>query len=251
MTMTTTLSGRRALVTGASSGLGPFIARALDAAGTSVGIHYHKNKAGAEQLAQTLTQPSAMASADLGVGSEIDAMFAAMTTQLGSVDILVNCAAAESQDVGDLTALSADRWAATQRTNVEAPLLLTQHFAAQKIPGAIINVTSIEAHRPAPGHAHYSTSKAGLEMLTRAAALELGPGDIRVNAIAPGLIHRAGIEEGWPEGVNAWIDAAPLGRLVDPEDIAAAAVFLASDAARSISGTVLTIDCGLSTRSGW
>lgn len=249
--MTTTLSGRRALVTGASSGLGPFIARALDAAGASVGIAYHSNQEGAQQLANTLTQPSAIAGADLGKSSEIDAMFNAITSQIGPVDILVNCAAVESQDVGDLTALTAERWAATQKTNVEAPLLLTQHFAAQNVAGAIINITSIEAHRPAPGHSHYSTSKAGLEMLTRAAALELGPNNIRVNAIAPGLIHREGIEAGWPEGVNAWVEAAPLGRLVDPQDIAAAAVFLASDAANSISGTVLTIDCGLSTRSGW
>ena len=88
-------------------------------------------------------------------------------------------------------------------------------------------------------------------MLTKASALEFGTRGIRVNAIAPGLINREGIEEGWPEGVAAWKAAAPLGRLVDPNDIANTCVFLASPMSSSISGTVLTIDCGLSIKPGW
>ena len=88
-------------------------------------------------------------------------------------------------------------------------------------------------------------------MLTKSAALEFGPRGLRVNAIAPGLIWRDGIEEGWPEGVKAWNAAAPLGRLVQPDDIASAVVFLSSDAAASITGIVLTIDCGLSIKPGW
>ena len=88
-------------------------------------------------------------------------------------------------------------------------------------------------------------------MLTKAAALEYGPKGIRVNAIAPGLIHRDGIEQAWPEGVGAWTAAAPLGRLVNPVDIASTCVFLSSLAAGSISGVVLTVDCGLSVRPGW
>ena len=88
-------------------------------------------------------------------------------------------------------------------------------------------------------------------MLTKSAALEFGQLGIRVNAVAPGLIWRDGIEAGWPEGVNAWNEAAPLGRLVSPDDIASAVVFLSSEAAASITGTVLTIDCGLSVKSGW
>ena len=249
--ITFSLEGRRALVTGASSGLGPFIARQLDAAGASVGIHYHQNLAGAESLKATMNQPSTINKADLGNTTDVERLFQATIDAIGPVDILINCAAAESQDVEDLTSLTPARWAATQKANVEAPLVLSQQFAAQGIPGAIVNISSIEAHRPATGHSHYSTSKAALEMLTRASALELGHAGIRVNAIAPGLIAREGIEAGWPEGVNAWIEAAPLQRLVDPDNIASAVVFLVSDAAASITGTVLTIDCGLSTRSGW
>lgn len=88
-------------------------------------------------------------------------------------------------------------------------------------------------------------------MLTRSAALEFGPKNIRVNAIAPGLIWREGIEINWPEGVTAWQESAPLGRLVMPEQIASAVVFLSSEAADSITGTVLTIDAGLTVKSGW
>lgn len=245
------LSGRNALVTGASSGLGPYIVAMLDEAGANVALHYHGNKAGAEQVAKQCAGSTVTIQADLSDLESVGRLFNQATTALGELSILVNCAAADSQNVEDLANLTVAQWANTQRTNVDAPMLLTQMFAAQGVGGSIVNISSIEGSRPAPGHAHYATSKAALEMLTQAAALEFGPGGVRVNAIAPGLIHREGIEEGWPEGVNAWKSAAPLTRLVDPEHIAAAVVFLASDAAGSTSGTVMTIDCGLSIKPGW
>ena len=241
------LKGKRALVTGASSGLGAFIAMHLDAAGAYVTIHYHKNQAGAESLTANLTNPAELIKADLNNHDSIIALF----NRAAPVDILVNCAAAESQDVTDLNALESKRWRSTQQTNVEAPLLLIQQLAAQSQPACVTNISSIEGSRPAPGHSHYSASKAALEMLTKSAALEFGQLGIRVNAVAPGLIWRDGIEAGWPEGVNAWNEATPLGRLVSPDDIASAVVFLSSEAAASITGIVLTIDCGLSVRSGW
>jgi len=249
--MQISLAGRNALVTGASSGLGPFIVQALDEAGANIALHYHGNKAGAETVAGGCSNRTAIIQADLGDAGSVDQLFNNAAAALGDITILVNCAAAESQNVEDLAKLSNGQWAATQQANVQAPMKLIQHFAAQEQPGSVINISSIEGSRPAFGHAHYSTSKAALEMLTRAAALEFGPLGVRVNAIAPGLIHRDGIEEGWPEGVNAWKSAAPLGRLVDPRNIGSAAVYLASDNAASISGSVLTIDCGLSVRPGW
>lgn len=247
MTDLLSLNGKRALVTGASSGLGPIIATALDAAGASVGIHYHQNLEGAESLAATLTNPTTLLQADLSQSESVASLFEAAAP----VNILVNCAAAESQNVEDLDKLDSERWRNTQQTNVEAPLVLIQKLAEQSSAAAVINISSIEGSRPAPGHGHYSTSKAALEMLTKSAALEFGPIGLRVNAIAPGLIWRDGIEEGWPEGVKAWNAAAPLGRLVQPDDIASAVVFLSSDAAASITGIVLTIDCGLSIKPGW
>src|SRR5690606_36155091 len=123
--------------------------------------------------------------------------------------------------------------------------------SAGRAGGAVVNIASIEGRQPAPGHAHYAASKAALLMFTKAAALELGSLGIRVNAVSPGLVHREGIEEAWPEGVERWQSAAPLKRLGQPADIADAALFLASDAARWITGAELVVDGGVSTRPTW
>ncbi|MCP5038055.1 MAG: SDR family oxidoreductase, partial [Rhodobacteraceae bacterium] len=137
-------------------------------------------------------------------------------------------------------------------TNAGAAVSLSREFAnRQKEGGAIVNISSIEARRPALGHGAYATSKAALEMLTRAMALEFGPVGLRVNAIAPGLIEREGIKNAWPGGVARWQKTCPLGRMGRPEDIAEAAVFLASRAAGFVNGTVLTVDGGMSVVPGW
>ena len=117
--------------------------------------------------------------------------------------------------------------------------------------GAIINIASIEGIQPAVGHSHYAASKAAVLMHTRTAALELGGHGIRVNAVAPGLIEREGIADAWPEGVARWTAACPLGRLGRPEDVADAVLFLASDAARWITGATLIIDGGMLARPTW
>jgi NAD(P)-dependent dehydrogenase (short-subunit alcohol dehydrogenase family) len=211
MSVAISLHGKTALVTGGSSGLGPHIAKKLDEAGASVAIAYHRNQAGAQQLVKQLTQSGCLVQVEMTDPASVQSLFETAVSNLGSIDILVNCAAAESQDVADMADLSIDRWRRTQQANVDAPFLLMQLLASQHRPASAINISSIEASRPASGHSHYSTSKAALEMLTKAAALEFGPIGLRVNAIAPGLIWREGIDEGWPEGVTAWQQAAPLG----------------------------------------
>ena len=113
--------------------------------------------------------------------------------------------------------------------------------------GAIVNIASIEAENAAPMHAHYCAAKAGVAMLTQAAAQELGGHGIRVNCVSPGLIWRDGIEDAWPEGVERWKAAAPLTRLGRPKDIADACLFLASDAAAWITGVNLRVDGGVMT----
>ena len=115
--------------------------------------------------------------------------------------------------------------------------------------GAIVNVASIEALQPAAGHSHYGAAKAAVVAHTRAAALELGPLGIRVNAVAPGLDRPPGDRREWPEGVARWEAACPLGRLGEPADVADACLFLASDAARWITGAVLVVDGGVLARS--
>jgi NAD(P)-dependent dehydrogenase (short-subunit alcohol dehydrogenase family) len=243
------LSGKHALVTGASSGIGAYIAATLDAAGANVTVHYNRNQAGADNVTSKLLNNGQAIQADLKLRGAVNALFDAAVEALGTVSILVNCAA--EQTLFPLKDMSLESWSDMQHTNVDAVFQLSQLFAAQEQPGVIINISSIEGSRPAAGHSHYSTSKAALEMLTKAAAFELGPSNVRVNAVAPGLIWREGIEEDWPEGVNSWKKRAPLSRLGQPSDVANAVLFLASDAASFITGSVLTVDGGMLTQPGW
>ena len=138
------------------------------------------------------------------------------------------------------------------QTNLTSVFSLSKGCVA-RMPGggSFVMVSSIEGADPAPGHGHYAVSKAGLNMLTRSMALEFGEMGIRVNSVAPGLIHRDGIEEGWPEGVARWRDKAPLGRLGDATDVADAVLFLVSPAARWISGANLVVDGGMSAQTRW
>ncbi len=111
--------------------------------------------------------------------------------------------------------------------------------------GAIVNMGSTSALNPGTDHSHYNSAKAAVVMLTRSAAQELGQYNIRVNAVSPGLIARPGIEEQWPDGVARWQNQSPLGRMGEPEDVADACLFLASPAARWISGQNLVLDGGI------
>jgi NAD(P)-dependent dehydrogenase (short-subunit alcohol dehydrogenase family) len=113
--------------------------------------------------------------------------------------------------------------------------------------GAIVNIASIEAHNPAPLHAHYNAAKAALLMHTRAAAAELGRHGIRVNCVSPGLIDREGLADAWPDGVGRYLASVPLARLGQPADVADACLFLASPAARWITGAELVVDGGVLT----
>ena len=114
-----------------------------------------------------------------------------------------------------------------------------------------MNIASIEGHQPAKGHSHYSTSKAGLLMLTKSAALEYADFGIRVNSVSPGLIDDGNLEERWPEGLNRWLNSVPLGRAGSPKDVADAVIFLSSPMARWITGSDLVVDGGVSTNATW
>ena len=245
------LKGKNALVTGASSGLGPYVCNALSEAGVNIAIHFNTNEKEAIRLAGSLKNKNIVLRSDLNNSTQARQLFKKSIGFLGPVSILVNCAAAESQSICPLAEMCEDNWEKTQRINVQAPMILIQEFAKQELPGAIINISSIEASQPTYGHAHYSVSKAALEGLTKASALEFGEMGIRVNSIAPGLINRKDIKESWPEGFAAWKNSAPLGELVQPENIASMVVFLASESASSISGSLVTIDCGLQSKPSW
>ena len=140
-------------------------------------------------------------------------------------------------------------------TNLTAVHRLTRAAAAHLISrdsgGSVVHISSVEGSQPSALHGHYSVSKAGVIMHARAAALEYGAHGIRVNVVSPGLIHRPGIEEQWPEGVARWKAAAPLTRLGTPEDVADACLFLVSPLARWITGVNLVVDGGVLAHPTW
>ena len=243
------LSGRVALVTGAGRGFGRTIAGRLAAAGARVAVHYRGSREGAEAVVAEVRAAGGEARAvagDLTRDGEAARVVDETTEAFGRLDVLANNAV--SYPLAGLMDVSALQWDEVLAANLKSALLCTQAAARSMIAaegGAIVNVTSIGAFRPSPDLVHYGAAKAGLEMLTRSAAIELGPKRIRVNAVAPGVIWREGIEAAWPEGVTAYRAKAPLGRIGQPEDVADACLFLASPAARFITGVTLVVDGGV------
>ncbi|HEX6123036.1 MAG TPA: SDR family oxidoreductase, partial [Ktedonobacterales bacterium] len=187
--------------------------------------------------------------ADLTAADEVAGLMRATVAAFGRVDVLVNNAG--SYPLAGLLEMTLAQWEAVLNANLRSVFLCTQAAARQMIAqgsgGAIINITSIEAENPAPSHSHYNAAKGGVLMHTRASASELGRYGIRVNAVAPGLIWKEDLEREWADGVARFRQAAPLGRLGTPEDVADACLFLASPAARWITGASLTVDGGVMT----
>lgn len=248
------LSGKVALVTGASRNIGAGIARRLAEAGAAVIVHYRSHEDSAARLVDAINAAGGRARALQAELSDADGVAALVDTASdtwGRLDIAINNAG--TFPVRPLLGMSFDEWRSMYADNVESAFLCTQAAARhmRAAGGAIVNVASIESLAPAPEHSHYGSAKAAVAMFTRAAAQELGPYGIRVNAVSPGLIARDGIAEDWPEGVERWMKQAPLGRLGEPEDVADACLFLASPAARWISGHNLVVDGGMLSAKIW
>jgi NAD(P)-dependent dehydrogenase (short-subunit alcohol dehydrogenase family) len=247
------LKGRHALITGSGQGIGLSIARRLAQAGASVILHGRKDTTALRDLSEELSAlpgGSGLILADLSTSQGCAALMQEVQETNGRLDLLINNAA--DQGIAALCDLDPDSVTSMLSTNMAAPILLTRDFARQAKPGAaIVNICSIEAIRPSLGHSHYASSKAGLLQFTRAAACELGPKGVRVNAVCPGLIDRQGLNQDWPEGLNRWIENAPLQRIGTSNDVANAVLFLASDASGFITGSSLNVDGGMDCISGW
>lgn len=247
-------SGRVALVTGAGSGLGRGIATRFAEAGAAVAVNYRTSEAGARAVVEAIQAKGGRAQAiqaDVSRESDARELVGKVAQVFGRLDVLVNNAGVYPGSA--LLEMSAKEWDLVLAANLRSVFLCTQAAARQMVEqgdgGAIVNIASIEAENPAPAHSHYNASKAGVLMHTRAAAQELGRHGIRVNAVSPGLIWREGLERDWPDGVNRYRKAVPLGRLGKPDDVADACLFLASPGARWITGANLVVDGGVLTNT--
>lgn len=247
---TTALTGRVALVTGAAKRLGAAIARGLHAAGAHVVIHFHRSATEAQSLRDELNAARAgsalIVQADLLDTAKLPDLVAATLGGFGRLDLLINNASSfYPTPVGSIDLA---QWDDLIGTNLKAPLFLAQAAAPHlcQTHGLIVNMIDIHAQRPLPSHPVYSTAKAGLAMLTRSLARELGP-EVRVNGIAPGPIL-------WPEGgldpvlQQEIIDKTQLKRSGSPDDIVRTVLFFAKDAPY-VTGQILAVDGGRSV--GW
>jgi NAD(P)-dependent dehydrogenase (short-subunit alcohol dehydrogenase family) len=246
-------SGQVVIVTGSGSGLGSGIAARFAQAGAAVVVNYRASEAGAKAVVteiESMGGQAIAAQADVTQKRDVARLISATLEAFGQLNVLVNNAGI--YPLSSLVDMAEDEWDAVIDTNLRSVFLCTQAAARQMIAqgngGAIINIASIEAENPAPQHSHYNAAKGGVLMHTMAAANELGPHNIRVNAVSPGLIWREGLDEAWPDGVQRYKQAVPLGRLGLPDDVADACLFLASPAVRWITGANLRVDGGVMTK---
>lgn len=249
------VAGQRVLITGGAGGIGAGISRLFAAAGARVAIQYRASAAAAEALSRELCQAHGDGAA-VAIASNLDDADAAPTLisrtveALGGLDGVVNNAGV--QPVQMLAEMTRTEWDAMFATNLSAVFAVSAAAAAALQPsGWITHIASIEATRPALGHAHYAAAKAGVVMHAKAAALEYGPRGVRINTVSPGLTDTGTLRSDWPEGVASWRATVPLGRLGVPDDVARACVFLASSGASFITGHDLVVDGGMLATPGW
>ncbi len=244
------LTGRTALVTGGSRGLGRAIALALAGQGADVAINYRGNADAAAEVEASITAMGRRAVAiqgDTSAGREAcEAIVKAAIDGLESVHILVNNAGITRDNL--LMRMDADEWDAVIDTNLSGPFWMTRAIARPMMKarsGRIINMSSAAGRMGNPGQANYAAAKAGLIGLTKTTARELASRGITCNAIAPGLIETDLTADMPAAATEALTALTPLGYLGTVEDVAAAAVYFASDEARYVTGQVLGVDGGI------
>ncbi len=240
-------SGKVALITGASSGLGAGIAKRFAQAGADIAIC---DLQPADQICEEIHlmgRECFSSITDVTDPAQIIELFDDIEQQLAPVDILINNAGI--YPVSNLLDMTPDEWDQMLTVNLKSVFLTMQAAAKCMIKadkgGAIVNISSIESIVPAFGHAHYAASKAGGIMLSKSAALEFSQHNIRVNAVSPSLINRPNLDKDWPEGVERFMNRVPLQRIGEVEDIADACLFLSSEASRWITGMNLVADGGV------
>lgn len=259
------LRGQTALVTGASSGIGEGIARALGAAGAAVVVNYVGNAAGADRVVADLRAAGAQAlavRADVAREADVEAMFAQVLGAWGRLDILVSNAGLQRD--APLTEMTLEQWNTVLGVNLTGAFLCTRSAARAMIArparpdvsraaGKVIYISSVHEVIPWAGHVNYAASKGGIKLFMQSAAQELAPHHIRVNSIAPGAIQTGINRAAWetPEALRALLTLVPYGRIGVPADIAEVAVWLASDAADYVHGQTIVVDGGMTLYPGF
>jgi glucose 1-dehydrogenase len=246
------LTGKVALITGASSGIGQGVAKTFAAEGARVVIDYVGHPEGADQTLEMVRQAGGEGmtyQADITNLADGRKMIDAAYEKFGSVDVLVNNAGMEKKAF--FTDVTEDDYDKVLAVNLKAPFFLTQYFVARlmgaKKPGSVINMSSVHEDMVFPTFSTYCVTKGGLRMLMRDLAVELGPHNITVNNIAPGAIEtpiNKNLMENKAE-MAGLLQNIPLGRMGSVDDVANLAAFLASDKASYITGSTYVVDGGL------
>jgi glucose 1-dehydrogenase len=246
------LSGKTAIVTGSSQGIGQGIAVRLARDGANIVIDYRSHSEGAEETRKIVEAAGARAlvvRADLSSLAQIKVLVDSAVNTFGNVDILVNNAGIEKHR--DFWEVSENEYDAVMAVNLKGVFFTTQMFVRQlqaaKRPGKVINISSVHQELPFPHFTSYCMSKGGMKMMTRNLAIELAPFGIIVNAVAPGAIetpiNRSLLQD--PQKLNPLLQNIPLKRLGKPADVAEVVAFLASARSDYITGTTIFVDGGL------
>ncbi|MEJ7751338.1 MAG: 3-oxoacyl-[acyl-carrier-protein] reductase [Candidatus Limnocylindrales bacterium] len=243
------LSGKSAVVTGGSRGIGRAIVTRLAEQGADVCFSFRRDQAAADEVAAAITALGRHAlpvQADVTDPAAAEALIKAATGEFGKIDILVNNAGITRDDL--IMRMSTEAWREVLETNLFGAFYTLKAVTRPMLKargGRIINITSVSGQAGQTGQANYSAAKAGLIGLTKASARELAGRGITVNAVAPGFVLTELTKDLPPELQAQITDRTPLGRFGTPEDISAAVCFLASDEAAYITGQVLAVDGGL------
>ncbi|MGI4826678.1 MAG: SDR family NAD(P)-dependent oxidoreductase [Janthinobacterium lividum] len=246
------LTGKVAVVTGASKGIGAGIAKAFGREGASVVVNYATDQAGAERVAKEIESTGGKAvvvGGSVARIEEIDALFTEVKKHFGNIDVLVNNAGVFGPT--PLEALTEAEYDRQFNTNVKGLLFVTKAALPLfgEAGGSVINISSVVSTRAFPGMSVYSATKGAVDTITGVLSAELGSKKIRVNAINPGMIVTEGTNAAGFTGADSAFEkqvlaTTPLGRLGQPDDVADVAVFLASDDARWVTGSTLEVAGG-------
>jgi len=249
--MSNSVQGKVAIVTGASKGIGAEIARTLGKAGAAVAVNYSSDAKGAQKVVGDIVAAGGKAvaiQASVAKPDDVKRLFAEAKQALGAPDVLINNAGVFA--FSPLESVEADDFHRQFDTNVLGTILAAREAAASfgEKGGSIVNVSSIVSTGAFPGSVVYSATKGAVDAVTRVLAAELGPRGIRVNTIAPGMVETEGTHTAGFIGSEFEKDAVkstPLGRIGQPNDIAEVALFLASDAARWVTGERIEVGGGI------